>query len=84
MHIHSTVYYLSQSILRALSYTSQEQHDAFCWYCHKGQTEKNCDSCVRTFHHECVTTNDEQMDSNDDGWTCSVCTELKESEKQQK
>lgn len=61
--------------------TPQNNHDKFCWICHADKPTWNCTACKKSFHHDCIPTNDKPTETDGDDGICLICTELEESKK---
>ncbi|XP_034231977.1 protein kinase C-binding protein 1 isoform X2 [Thrips palmi] len=55
--------------------------DAYCWYCHRENTELFCASCPRGFHSRCLR---KPLSSNpEEEWVCIECVTILRAENQE-
>lgn len=49
----------------------QKVWDSYCWICHKSNTDLQCSKCIRSYHHHCLSSKDD--DQRSVNFCCNVC-----------
>lgn len=51
--------------------------DAYCWLCHKGNTNRRCSACIRSYHNQCIGLR--VTDQLKCGYRCELCSKMTEA-----
>lgn len=46
--------------------------DLYCWLCHRNDTNVNCSTCIRSYHHGCIG----QRTTKSLQYQCATCNRL--------
>lgn len=49
----------------------QKEQDAYCWLCHRNNTNVDCLTCIRSYHHACIGNRLQPLQ-----YQCETCKRL--------